>query len=853
MNLLKKTSITAAATAAVFFLSGTAQGQVSIPTINGYPLMWNTSDGQVRSLDPKPACVHWLAYQLAAGGNSCQAQDLGLSRALLQLDGSSPYPSLYNKYNGYCDAVMTGGTCQWYDPNGNFVNVAVGEIMQNRSVITGSYVPVVDKYSRPPSRSCPAVGKPIHPIAGNEVYEETLGLSLADYKLTLTYDSLAGPSSSNLSASSSLPSTNGQLGQMWWSSFDRRLVLSGNGRSLQAVRGRGTVLSYESPTWVSSGVTLVPQGDQRDSLVHTAWATPGYPETASYLYRDQAEQALEKYNNSGQLQIIARANGLTLTPAHSDAATPASIAPGPGYLLSLADPFGRSIRFTYATLPSGAVVINKIIDALNQDIVISYDALDNLAALTWPDGHTKSFVYDSANASQHWALTGIVDENNKRYATVTYDPNGRAVATELAGGVNRYSVTYGSPPQEVVTTVFNGTLGGFYRYHEWASPGATSIVHPNGATVNVTAQSILVRDPVNSPNLGSPRAVGFSQPAGSGCAASSRSITFDVNGNRSSEDDFNGNRTCSVHDLSRNLETMRVEGVAGGSSGTNCAAVVPVNSPLPSGSRKFSTQWHPDWRMEIARAEPGRRVTQIFNGQADPLNGNAIASCAPSTALLPDGKPIAVLCKRVEQATADSDGHLGFSAAPLVGVPIRQTSWTYNQFGQVLTSKGPRTDVNDTTTYVYYSDTTADHTAGDLQSVTNPVGKSVTYGRYNKVGQVLESTDANGVVTTNAYDQRFRLVSASMAGETTTYSYDFAGQLTSATLPNGASLSYVYDDAHRLVQVSDVAGNRVAYTLDASGNRIAERVFDQGGTLVKNISRSFDALNRLQSVTGAPQ
>jgi YD repeat-containing protein len=185
------------------------------------------------------------------------------------------------------------------------------------------------------------------------------------------------------------------------------------------------------------------------------------------------------------------------------------------------------------------------------------------------------------------------------------------------------------------------------------------------------------------------------------------------------------------------------------------------------------------------------------------------------------------------------------------GVASRVSSWTYNQWGQVLTAKGPRTDVNDTTTYVYYADTTADHTLGDLQSLTNAAGKTTSYGKYNKAGQVLEATDPNGVLTVNSYDLRQRMLSTSTGGETTSFSYDAVGQLKTTTLPNGAVITNTYDDAHRLTQVQDAAGNKIAYTLDNSGNRIGEQVKDAGGALLKNITRSYDALNRLQSITGA--
>jgi len=38
--------------------------------------------------------------------------------------------------------------------------------------------------------------------------------------------------------------------------------------------------------------------------------------------------------------------------------------------------------------------------------------------------------------------------------------------------------------------------------------------------------------------------------------------------------------------------------------------------------------------------------------------------------------------------------------------------------------------------------------------------------------------------------------------------------------------------------------------LNAMGTRTSEQVRDQGGTLVKNIGRVIDALNRFEQVTG---
>ena len=75
--------------------------------------------------------------------------------------------------------------------------------------------------------------------------------------------------------------------------------------------------------------------------------------------------------------------------------------------------------------------------------------------------------------------------------------------------------------------------------------------------------------------------------------------------------------------------------------------------------------------------------------------------------------------------------------------------------------------------------------------------------------------------------------------------------MTGATLPDGTTLGYSYDAAHRLTGVTDAKGNSVTYTLDNAGNKTGEQVKDPSGNLQRNITRVYDALNRVQQVTGA--
>jgi len=89
------------------------------------------------------------------------------------------------------------------------------------------------------------------------------------------------------------------------------------------------------------------------------------------------------------------------------------------------------------------------------------------------------------------------------------------------------------------------------------------------------------------------------------------------------------------------------------------------------------------------------------------------------------------------------------------------------------------------------------------------------------------------------------------ASRATSYTYDNAGQLTGVAMPDGTTMSYSYDTAQRLVGVTDAKGNSVTYTLDNMGNRSGEQTRDSSGNLQRNITRVYDALNRVQQVTGA--
>lgn len=463
----------------------------------------------------------------------------------------------------------------------------------------------------------------------------------------------------------------------------------------------------------------------------------------------------ETYDTSGKLVQLRTRSGMLQTLSYD----------GTGRLATVTDAFGRAMTFAYDTQ-------NRIVTLTPPDngvITFAYDGAGNLAGVTWPDGKSRSYHYEDTRFPNN--LTGITDENGVRYATWAYDDQGRAISSEHAGGADRGTLSYGV--------------------------GNTTVTDALGASRTISFTTIL--DVV--------RSTGQTQPGGAGCGPSASAINYDANGNVASRTDYNGVTTTYTYDLSRNLETQRVE-----------AAGTPQ-------ARTIRTEWHASFRLPVRVSEPLKLTTYAYDAQ-----GNRIS--------------------RSEQATNDADGSAGFAAQP-VG-PARTWTLTYNSVGQVLTQDGPLPGMGDTTTITYHPADDPDlGKRGQVATITNALGHVIRFDAYDANGRPLSVRDPNGVVTTLSYDARGRLTSRRIGDETTSYQYDGVGQLRKVSFADGSYLAYTYDGAHRLTEVADGQGNRITYTLDAAGNRLADEVRDPQGQLVQLRHRAFDILGRLAQETGA--
>jgi YD repeat-containing protein len=731
-------------------------GMTSFSTISHASQTWYAASPRASSA--AGACI-LAAEAMSAGGVVWAFDHFTLQYSGVDADGPNMYGACISTTGVY--VIPAYGRGDTSCPSGQSYNFATygceippdpsckPEANKSTSCLYDpSTAPVVKKEGVPPYCS---VGNPIDHGTGNKLQSESdyRGAGSVGLGLQRSYNGLS--------------SRNGRYGARWNSNYERMVMTNTYPNHAGVTRSDGKSLDFFLG---NSGYK--PDGDITDKLTRQADSAGN---TTGWQYLVAADQSLETYDAGGKLLSISSREGLIQTLNYSDASTSATIAPQAGLLIRVTDSFGHQLNFVYDS--SNRVI--QMADPTGGITAYSYDNLNRLSTVTYPDGKTRTYVYNESaytgGADLPTALTGIIDENGSRFAIFNYDSTGKAISTEHAGGVEKYSVAYPQPGSQ------------------------STVTDPLGSVRAYTFQTI----------LNTIRNTGVSQPGGAGCSAAANNLTYDASGNVATSTDFNGSVTIYSYDLTRNLETSRVE-----------ASATPQ-------TKTITTAWHATYRLPLKIAEPKLLTTYAYDA-----SGN--------------------LLSKTVQATSDATGAQGLSPT-LVGA-ARTWSYTYNNVGQVLTATGPRTDVVDKTTYTY-------DTSGNLSMITNAVGQVTTLSNYDANGRVGLITDINGATTALTYSPRGWLTGKTVTSggtvETTTYAYDGVGQLTLVTLPDTSTVSYTYDPAHRLTNVADSLGNSIAYTLDNMGNRISEQVKDPGGALARQTSRVVDALNRLQQITGAVQ
>jgi len=197
----------------------------------------------------------------------------------------------------------------------------------------------------------------------------------------------------------------------------------------------------------------------------------------------------------------------------------------------------------------------------------------------------------------------------------------------------------------------------------------------------------------------------------------------------------------------------------------------------------------------------------------------------------------------------DSSGRI-LSNSVMTNDGSREWRYTYNSLGLIESMDGPRTDVNDVTTYTYLAD-------GELNTITNPLGHVITYDDYHYTGLPQTIIDENGIVSRVSYNWRGLVTEVILEhpsdspslNSTTSFEYDDRGLVTQSTNDNGSYIRYEYNNARFITAIENQLGERQEFTYDSAGNVTNTVYLSAIGNTIFSLQKSFNALNQLISLT----
>lgn len=461
---------------------------------------------------------------------------------------------------------------------------------------------------------------------------------------------------------------------------------------------------------------------------------------------------------------------------------------------------GGFINFSYT---NGRLM--SVTDHFGRSVSFTYGDYSRVSQVKTPSGAIYKYEY-----IQKGDLTKVIAPDNT-FIGYSYDnvaSNKSNFLGMLTSKQDETGATIGSYQYDkrgrAWSTEGPGGLNKLTIAYDYSSSTAPStLTYANGTTKVISDETIMKI----------PRLKTAALSCGANCTTQGTNATYDELGNQTSYTDSSGNKTCRSFDIQRQLVVKVVENLPAAASCSDA-----LNSPPTSGAaRTTNIIWHSSFRLPASVVN----ATQLTNYTYD--NNSRVLSIATTA------------------TNGSGTGAEGFGVA--LSNKTKTVSFTYNNFGQVLSIDGPRTDVSDVTSFAY-------DTAGNLTSVTSPLGYTTSFSGYDAEGRATTITLPNGAVIQKAYDSRGRLLSNNFAGDTTTYTYNSRGLLETVTQPNGQVFTMTYDVAHRLVTVTDQRGTVLTKTWNNVNGELSSTIKSSTGEVVSQVAATYDGLNRVVSATG---
>ncbi|MEL4106285.1 kelch repeat-containing protein [Oscillospiraceae bacterium WX1] len=542
-----------------------------------------------------------------------------------------------------------------------------------------------------------------------------------------------------------------------------------------------------------------------------------------------------------------------------------------GLLKTKADPEGGVTTYTYDTYGNIATIQNPT----SKTTTYAYNKLGWLKSVTTPKGYVISYYYDKNGnlLKQVNPDSGVIRSVYDFRNNLTQ----KIMPTQYSASADTAVTFSGENIQNSASNAYTQTAHG-YR----------NVYLSNGLLSTAT-------DPCNNQT----------------------SYTYDQYGNKLTETKPNGAIYGYSYTVMNLTDTVTFKESAQSSAVTLQHYDYAI---LTNGSTTMTvTQYFSDTSTAVTKTTYDYAGRQIRLDQADNTHKtnsyNANGSLASTTdargnttyfaydglnRLIYQWSPVGSNTYAFTSTTYDKAGRIIMTAAAKELVPngtvptsnLMTDSFTYFADGklqQELKSSGAKTtytydnDGNPLTKNVYYDATNYSQESYTFNNIEKLASKTVTVQNrditgydsstnnlsltssytYDKDGNILTSTDENGVVTTNTYDLMDRLLTTSQPGAdennaavtiTSSRTYDWAGKVLTATDPNNNTTTYTYDKQENVSKITNALNGVQYFVYDRAGHKLAEvspKNYSSGAELT-DMSRteySYDDMGRVLLVT----
>ena len=529
-----------------------------------------------------------------------------------------------------------------------------------------------------------------------------------------------------------------------------------------------------------------------------------------------------KLTNSGSTWTLTDHDDTVETyTASGSKATLTSIKKRGGYLQALtysssqisfvSDSYSRTLGFTY----SSAGILTGVTTPDSLSLSYGYIAFASagtnlLSTVTYNTSPTTHQTYLYENASYPFALTGITDENGNRYTTWGYDGTGRAILSELAGGVNYTSVSY---DDTTGNRIVKSPLGIIETYKFTAMQGVPKVTEIDRAA--------------NSP-----------------VAAATETIRYDSNGYRNSLTDWNGNNTSWINN-SHGQPTQ----ITFASATTNeQVSNLTYDLSWPHLPHTISTTGlNANFTYDSSGNNLTRKLTDTTSTSL-PYSTNGQTRTWTYTY----NRTGEVLTAQLPRTDVTAKTTYGYAGGTTGGTLVKITD-ALSHATNIKTATGgsyPKkiTDQNGILTTRAYSV----RMWPTSSILTTSAGNLTTSMAYDSAGNLTKTTLPDGSYLAYGYDAAHRPTSITNAlSESQGITYDSAGDVTQTLWKNASGVTKrertaTYDAlGERLTDVGGMSQS-TAFTYDSNGN-----VLTITDPLSHVTTQTFDQLNRLSTTKDA--